>query len=252
MYKRAYGGAGRVGAFEPSPAEDEEAREREEALMARRMVKIGTPPPGRATPVARKAAAAAAAMSPTEPVAAMPVLKISTANLASGGPVMPIIVRPKAVSPEPHVADQQQQHHHHHQPQIPSPRRLNVKAPKLTLQTAPTTIEVKIEKAPSSRDVAKDEDEDEDDESEHGDRTARPFHGMPFWSNIDELLSPVDGPNSKGGGGGIGDRRKSEKLGPMTPNGYDDISPITRGEWGFLFSRDGSWDDKRTAPVETW
>jgi len=24
--------------------------------------------------------------------------------------------------------------------------------------------------------------------------------------------------------------------GPMTPNGYDDISPITRGEWGFLMA----------------
>jgi len=27
-----------------------------------------------------------------------------------------------------------------------------------------------------------------------------------------------------------------ESGGPMTPNGYDDISPITRGEWGFLMS----------------
>jgi hypothetical protein len=37
-----------------------------------------------------------------------------------------------------------------------------------------------------------------------------------------------------------------ERLGPMTPNGYDDISPITRGEWGFLMSGKG-----KTAKVET-
>lgn len=29
-----------------------------------------------------------------------------------------------------------------------------------------------------------------------------------------------------------------EKLGPATPNGYDDISPITRGEWGALMVGD--------------
>lgn len=43
-------------------------------------------------------------------------------------------------------------------------------------------------------------------------------------SSLHELQTP-------GGGGG-------EELGPTTPNGYDDISPITRGEWGFLMVSD--------------
>ncbi|KAJ1337592.1 pre-mRNA 3'-end-processing factor FIP1 [Microdochium nivale] len=263
MYRRAYGGpGGKTGAFEPSPAEEEEmrerekeerdreqeerereqeereqeqeAREREEALMARRMVKIGTPPPGRATPVARIAA--------TTPA-------LTTSTTAT------IIIRPKPMSsPQPQQPQQPQQ--------LPSsPRRLNAKAPKLTLQTATATtaIEIKIDKVAAASQPRedghkndKDNDDRDDDESDRGDRTARPFHGMPFWSNIDELLSPVDGGGGGGGGGNGNERRQSEKLGPMTPNGYDDISPITRGEWGFLFARDGTWDDKRTAPVETW
>jgi hypothetical protein len=38
---------------------------------------------------------------------------------------------------------------------------------------------------------------------------------------------------------------EDERIGPMTPNGYDDISPITRGEWGFLMFGKG-----KTAKVE--
>lgn len=37
---------------------------------------------------------------------------------------------------------------------------------------------------------------------------------------------------------------------PMTPNGYDDISPITRGEWGFLLV-DDRFQGARTVAVET-
>lgn len=33
--------------------------------------------------------------------------------------------------------------------------------------------------------------------------------------------------------------RFGNRLGPLTPNGYDDISPITRGEWGFLMGVGG-------------
>ncbi len=33
--------------------------------------------------------------------------------------------------------------------------------------------------------------------------------------------------------------RGPSPLGPMTPNDYDDISPITRGEWGFLMGDQG-------------
>ncbi|KAF9874051.1 hypothetical protein CkaCkLH20_08423 [Colletotrichum karsti] len=42
-----------------------------------------------------------------------------------------------------------------------------------------------------------------------------------------------------------------QRLGPMTPNGYDDISPITRGEWGFLMGPSGVGSG-RTAPVVTF
>lgn len=245
MYKRAYGGLSQIGAFEPSPAEEEERereleerrqeeedrREYEEARMRRNMIKIGTPPPGRATPLAAGRA--------TSPAAG---LKISTTNLGSIANLpRPVVVRPKPVSsPQlPVVAVAQEESSSsepeqlQRQPQL-SPRRTNGKAPKLTLQTA-APVEIKIEKVET--------DKEGDDESDHGDRTARPFHGMPFWSNIDELLSPVEGKV---------ERRQSDKLGPMTPNGYDDISPITRGEWGFLFSREGTFNEDRTAPVETW
>lgn len=39
-----------------------------------------------------------------------------------------------------------------------------------------------------------------------------------------------------GGGGWLSPQQPTSALwnGPSTPNGYDDISPITRGEWGFL------------------
>ncbi|KAI9167391.1 hypothetical protein HJFPF1_03518 [Paramyrothecium foliicola] len=40
------------------------------------------------------------------------------------------------------------------------------------------------------------------------------------------------------------------QLGPLTPNGYDDISPITRGEWGFLMI-DDAFQGRKTAAVET-
>ena len=66
-----------------------------------------------------------------------------------------------------------------------------------------------------------------DDEEEE--LTARPSGRAPFWSipvngaSIDELLSPMSAVD------------RGPRSGPMTPNGYDDISPITRGEWGFLF-----------------
>jgi hypothetical protein len=40
-------------------------------------------------------------------------------------------------------------------------------------------------------------------------------------------------------------------MGPTTPNGYDDISPITRGEWGFLMV-DDKFQGAKTVKVETW
>ncbi|WQF76049.1 hypothetical protein CDEST_01063 [Colletotrichum destructivum] len=101
------------------------------------------------------------------------------------------------------------------------------KGPTLKLQT---NFDTKPQQPP--REV-RGEDVSEDDE----DLTARPERQPPvsIWSpvSIAEVLHD--------------DR---QQTGPMTPNGYDDISPITRGEWGFLMgpSKVGGG---RTAPVMT-
>ncbi|KAH8673875.1 hypothetical protein BX600DRAFT_509105 [Xylariales sp. PMI_506] len=114
----------------------------------------------------------------------------------------------------------------------------------------------------------------EDDDCEDGDLTARPMccstsgggihHGLPFRSglaapaSIDEMLQAQKLQPRKDLGGPVSPlaaaSRSSQmsRLGPITPNGYDDISPITRGEWGFLFSGDGWKAGKKAAVVETW
>jgi hypothetical protein len=83
---------------------------------------------------------------------------------------------------------------------------------------------------------------EEDDEEA---LTARPpreqrssLASRPLWNNsttIDEILADDDS--------------RISRLGPLTPNGYDDISPITRGEWGFLMVGD-AWKS-RMVNVET-
>ena len=80
-------------------------------------------------------------------------------------------------------------------------------------------------------------------------RTTRPNEGritMMFqpWgldSSIDNVLSA----------GVLSPERASMRMGPVTPNGYDDISPITRGEWGFLMVGD-TFKGGRMAAVETF
>ncbi|ORY59105.1 uncharacterized protein BCR38DRAFT_351788 [Pseudomassariella vexata] len=87
---------------------------------------------------------------------------------------------------------------------------------------------------------------------EDGDVTARPIPGQPFWNglgaSIDEMMLQDEGLLAPGSN--RASRLTIQRLGPMTPNGYDDISPVTRGEWGFLFSGD-SWKGGKTAVVET-
>lgn len=80
------------------------------------------------------------------------------------------------------------------------------------------------------------------DDASDGDVTARPLDllaaGFTPWgsSSIDQVLSAgVTNPGLD-----------SIRPGPMTPNGYDDISPITRGEWGFLMCDAAP---ERTVPV---
>ncbi|KAI1637180.1 hypothetical protein F4809DRAFT_605835 [Biscogniauxia mediterranea] len=64
-------------------------------------------------------------------------------------------------------------------------------------------------------------------------------------SSISEvMLSPCENPNEDEEDGGSS---RQHRLGPTTPNGYDDISPVTRGEWGFLFQGLGTG---RTVAVE--
>lgn len=121
------------------------------------------------------------------------------------------------------------------------------KGPALKLQTTfekpkPAGREVEIvgdEKVWAGPDGEEDEDEDEE-------LTARPGKagaGFTFWNNsvsIDGVLNNSHEPSHPEVGDG---------LGPMTPNGYDDISPITRGEWGFLTGE--AWSGGRTVAVET-
>lgn len=97
----------------------------------------------------------------------------------------------------------------------------------------------------------------EDDED--GDITARPIAAgsMPFWNTIDAILQPSQkGRLQESGGDAVSPviqrlNTRASHLGPVTPNGYDDISPVTRGEWGFLFSGDGWNKSGKTAVVET-
>lgn len=44
--------------------------------------------------------------------------------------------------------------------------------------------------------------------------------------------------------------RGPHRRGPMTPNGFEDITPVTKGEWCFLMVGEG-WKEAKTAPVET-
>jgi hypothetical protein len=94
------------------------------------------------------------------------------------------------------------------------------------------------------------EDEDDDD----GELTAKPISGHPSrqhrwtqrWNNIG-----IDGRLSSRGTLPLEQQQlQDDRLGPMTPNGYDDISPVTRGEWGFLFQGE-TWQPGRTVTVET-
>lgn len=135
---------------------------------------------------------------------------------------------------------------------VPSKRQSRAK----TLPALPTSIFLSIDDAASSYNDIRIElvspvDENDNDESfdteslrtdfEDADLTARSPAKTPggsIWLGIDDILSTGDGFRHQ-------HRRRSssdlflqtpagEKMGPMTPNGYEDISPVTRGEWGFL------------------
>ncbi|KAI3337477.1 hypothetical protein HD806DRAFT_41652 [Xylariaceae sp. AK1471] len=217
MYRRAYGGLERRGPFEVPPTVSAEERERDRDANAKRMgfIKIGTPPPPKTQTT--------------------PILKLNT-NIATPRLVKP---KPKPVQ-ETLVAS------------------IEISVDSKTREAKGTNrytegetrdnaeeLEIRIDGLDIAAEHGSNCDCDEDD----GDRTAHPLRDGPlrpsmFWPNgnalgasIDEMLSPCD-------------NRQSQRLGPMTPNGYEDISPITRGEWGFLFKGD-TWTQGRTAVVET-
>lgn len=48
----------------------------------------------------------------------------------------------------------------------------------------------------------------------------------------------------------IKEDRGPHRRGPVTPNGFEDLTPITKGEWCFLMVGDG-WSQGRTVAVET-
>ncbi|KAI0165883.1 hypothetical protein GGR57DRAFT_140196 [Xylariaceae sp. FL1272] len=215
MYKNAYGGPDRLGPF-ILPCVVASAEEKECETDSRRMgfVKIGTPPPRRTqTPPKSQTA---------------PVLKLNTKFATT----------PRIVRPQPKAVPQT----------VESEPRSDVESvvhgsTDTKMQTSDDEVlEIKLD----GLDIR---DGEEEEEEEEGDGTAHPLRDGPlrpslFWPggpalgvSIDELLSPVD-------------PRQSHQLGPMTPNGYDDISPITRGEWGHLFQGE-TWTTGRTVGVET-
>lgn len=147
---------------------------------------------------------------------------------------------------------------------------LSSKATNTTTTTTTTTTPVisniceKVQKT-----VVGTGDQQEEDE----DRTARPLDrsALQTWNNrftIDQVLSSNGtlSPNvvaaaaaagqGNGSGNGRGEsvrgsaRSSAQALGPITPNASDDISPITRGEWGFMMV-DNALNGGRTVTVET-
>ncbi|KAM0274994.1 hypothetical protein ACHAQH_007684 [Verticillium albo-atrum] len=108
-------------------------------------------------------------------------------------------------------------------------------SPKVPILKLQTQFETKVFR-PVARGIAP-EPQPEDEEQ----LTARPGRD----SRQNQIWSPVSIAEVLGDEG-----RTAQKLGPMTPNGYEDISPITRGEWGFLMGPGGA-QSGRTAAVVT-
>ena len=61
------------------------------------------------------------------------------------------------------------------------------------------------------------------------------------------------GESAKGRDAGVDGMRPDRgphRRGPTTPNGFEDITPVTKGEWCFLMVGDG-WKEAKTAAVVT-
>lgn len=143
-------------------------------------------------------------------------------------------------------------------PETPSPKpRLQVQTrfpspPKLPALKIPQSIRPKPEQQ-RQPDVVVVEEDDDEETAKPADRTVFTFH--PFHTDDSNrntinqvLMTPLtatcETPHLLSPG-------RVSRLGPVTPNGYDDISPTTRGEWGFLLVDDG-FQGGRKVTVETF
>ncbi|KAI1438391.1 hypothetical protein GGR50DRAFT_639532 [Xylaria sp. CBS 124048] len=210
MYRRAYGGPDRRGAFEAPLTIADEEYEKDCEINPKRtgFVKIGSPPPPKSQ--------------------TMPVLKVNT-NIRTS---------PRFLRPKPEAAPvsglqmnpvrEARVEHGNDKTRI---ERHDAKdSPEITLDGLQIVVE---------QTYGEHLEQDDDCPTYHIRLRDGPWRQSMWFSNtsIDDRLSPSD-------------ERYSQALGPVTPNGYDDISPITRGEWGFLFKGD-TWTQPRTAVVET-
>jgi hypothetical protein len=74
-------------------------------------------------------------------------------------------------------------------------------------------------------------------------------------SSDDEGSAPLVevGESAKGKDAGVDELREDRgphRRGPATPNGFEDITPVTKGEWCFLMVGDG-WKEAKTVAVVT-
>lgn len=122
----------------------------------------------------------------------------------------------------------------------PKPKKIEV--------LAPVSVPAQAQ-APTQTEVQEEED---------GDRTARPtdqlYFTMQQWeppSTIDQILTA--GPINRSAFSPLTPTPimspASPRFGPLTPHDYDDISPTTRGEWGFMMA-DNAFQSGRKAGVE--
>lgn len=68
-------------------------------------------------------------------------------------------------------------------------------------------------------------------------------------SSVHETETLVEvGESWRGRDSGVREDRGPFTRGPVTPNGFEDITPVTKGEWCFLMIGEG-WQEGRKAPV---
>ncbi|KAM7221466.1 hypothetical protein V8F06_003241 [Rhypophila decipiens] len=152
-------------------------------------------------------------------------------------------------------------------PPLPSAGRPLIPMMNLRLQTSFTPKPKAKRRSPTKNgDLQRREHQDqhEEEEEEDEDLTARPKSAIvstsstsfPFPVPLSSHLSSID-TIMNGGGHGVAVssriqslRAEDRHVAPITPNGYDDISPITRGEWGFFMNGGELGSGLRKAAVE--